>query len=1354
MQKSKRLVLFSVLCVLTAWIAGNYSRITEDQSGFVRLVLGLLFGMIVLFRWKKPADGPECSGESWHIPVFSLLGSIMVVSGLIFHIHQVEWIGLLLLSYVSLKWAFPARYSRDVAIALFIIYWIHPIPGQIFTKLQFIMQGLSVEGSEWLLHCANVRVWSDGMIIHTGLRALGVPEACSGMRTIVTVVLYTIGIGVLFRFRWLTTLVFVFLGMVQVLFLNILRISFMVVWSSRMPVEWADQFLHDSLGAFLLVSIVLLQVETSIWKFWTEKRIAIEEAIEHDDIEAPETASVLPVFWRFLQKWAIWMLSVVLVFGIVAFVAYKRRPAHQLAMITEVVDSLLESDLDAAEKAIHEGLKLISENNGDIGSSRHLLGRNALLLVLRGRHKESIDILESLPGELSLEEKVLKSWALMAVGSPEQAVALIDELPEDVKKQPGVAVIRAEYGARRDMPEVVRDNIVPASKLHTTIRRVRSLFPYMASRELWNVIADCENPGVPYENFSYALIAIHANMYVNRVKTAAAILKQALAKWPNEPRFLDSLHNLAMLDPAGGWEDVFAQILGANLNELNVDRLASYISFSFQMHRPDLAWIVMTVLARHDQNDPSLLMAPVNFGRAWFTFRKHRVGVKAQDVRGLIDLREVYLQTRDVFPVNSFWARIPFADEIVGNSYNDIREKYVNKSLAELEKRRADGSITRRMRLSYPSVLANDSKFDEAHRVLDELKVEYPGLNRKIMLEHAKLYDRCQQWQDSYDILRACEKSSATVNVDFDLMMVNALMNMNLGICAMHVAQGSKRMFPESSRVDAAIASIWASYGFKEQAIRVLQDNEDLLHSPAMIQLLYETGRNAKADRLSKALGFKITRDTSGVIVPRVVPAEVTIMRRQGRAFSDEEIKSELKEKELELENASSEFFRKLLVLEIQWLRTNGADAASDVRQWEAAGETDIERVACVSRLGMFLAKQQKYEQAAKVFKRAAEIMPDSSIIWRILISVSEGDAAIVKQAGNACPDDPEILLASLVTRIRDEKPDKWIDELVTLMLDNKMVSVATLVRASDFMLRKKFVGPAARLAKKAVKEAEGYLPAYTIGVKCAHALGDVDWALMCALRGADHAPDPTPFYKVIATMGASDKRTSTDVVAALEYLNEHYSDEPQWAVRLGNTYFQKGDSARALNILWPVIHENLAAMDPASLMISAEAARQQGRDAEELTILISAQGKFPEDTKLLNNLVYALSRNPETLPKAVELLPVLLEKGTKDFIVYDTIAMVHLRNGDLEKAQSYMAMALENLDKNNYAAREIRLNSAELLINVGKYREARAVINELRKEQGVSQMHELRSRELLRIIEKAVSEKDVLTIESSSKQP
>jgi len=225
-----------------------------------------------------------------------------------------------------------------------------------------VMQELSVRGSESLMHCLNVRVWADGFMLHTGGRVFEVPEACSGMRTAVTVLLGSIGAGILLRLSAFHIFIFSFLGLVQVLAANILRLAFMVYWSERMPPEWSISFLHDTTGILLLAVIALVVVEMSVFTIWLNKRHITLAAIEKGEVEGPEQASVLPRFWYYFVRW-IWIALAVAALGVViAGAVYKNRPEHKVAMISEVIDGLRERDLAAAERAAGQAMQMTPDN--------------------------------------------------------------------------------------------------------------------------------------------------------------------------------------------------------------------------------------------------------------------------------------------------------------------------------------------------------------------------------------------------------------------------------------------------------------------------------------------------------------------------------------------------------------------------------------------------------------------------------------------------------------------------------------------------------------------------------------------------------------------------------------------------------------------------------------------------------------------------------------------------------------------------------------------------------------------------------------------------------------------------------
>ncbi|MBN2302327.1 MAG: exosortase/archaeosortase family protein, partial [Lentisphaerae bacterium] len=358
MKTTRSVVLVAAIVLFLAWIVAHMRRIIGGSDDVIRIVLGFLFALLILLRWKPWNRNATQELPGWISVVMGSVGAFLAVAGIIFTVNQIEWLGIIFLLCACLFWALPRKYAGDAAIGMFLLYWIHPLPTQVFGTFQLLMQTLSVKGAEWLLHCMNVRVWSDAFTLYTGVRVFGVPEACSGMRTAVTVLLCTLGVCALFRFRWYETVLFAFVGLIHVLILNIVRIAFMVIWSLRMPVAWGESFLHDTVGIFLLASILIVQLEASWWKiYWDRRRKKIQD-IEEGRSEPNDEATILPRIWRLAFLWGWVVIIALFVAAGLAGAVYKRRPSHRAAMIAGVVDNLAKNDQAAAERAVKEALRL------------------------------------------------------------------------------------------------------------------------------------------------------------------------------------------------------------------------------------------------------------------------------------------------------------------------------------------------------------------------------------------------------------------------------------------------------------------------------------------------------------------------------------------------------------------------------------------------------------------------------------------------------------------------------------------------------------------------------------------------------------------------------------------------------------------------------------------------------------------------------------------------------------------------------------------------------------------------------------------------------------------------------------
>jgi exosortase/archaeosortase family protein len=1345
MSGAKRLVMVAAILLFAVWLAVHWDRVTGDADASIRFTLGVFFAALMILRGKSP-DAKRLNIPDLIFPLALAGGVLAALTGIIFRIHMVEWAGVLLLLFACSFWVAPPRFRTDLMLAFIILFWVHPLPGQIFGWLQGAMQRLSVHGSEMVLHGFNVRVWGDGTVLRTGYHNFLVPEACSGMRTSVTVFLCALGIGMLLRLRWWEVSTFVVLGLTQVLVLNIVRISYLVIWAPRMPPEWAEHFLHDSLGVFLLGAIVIVQLEAAWWRWWSRRRAYIKEGIRNRELEGPDKASIIP---HPLRRLAV-ILLVLAGIGMIAFgtfaVIYKSRASHRKEMIREVAVGLMETDPNSAYRAINE--------------IRHLFPKDTELLALEAQTDfllsrfdaglARLDDIESLGGTLSLREVIMKGWGLTRVGRLSEARALVDTLPPDNDRFPGVAMLKAEFAAMDGQPAICAKYIITASASHMMLARIRALFPYLAQHEQWKAIVESDHDR-PYAEFHQALIALVANQKAGNLSGIMRVMEQTLKSWPDDPRLMGPLFEIASQRKGGDWESRFERNFRANIAHLDADRLSAAMSYAWRLMRPDLAWLAHRHFERVSPNDPELIMAPARYGRNWARFRRHQLLIPAEKedlTISLIPILNLFSQTR---PLSDFCKRIP-QFEAVGKAAMDhnAARQYLEKGIAALEALEAKETLGLRYLRLFPVALAMLERFDEAHARLDRITTLYPEQKPDVLFQHALFYDQEAAYQKSYETLVDYKQQVSYQNLTAELLRINAFMNLDLGVCAMQVVQEARAAFPGAVRLDLAESAIWDVFGHKAQALHVLSTSSVGSTSPVAIGLLYATGRRTEAERLSSALGIAAPRDAIRLNPPmRLPPAMMAMTPRWPDPPDNKELRARIAELDKQIANAYSPFIKSLRSLSREWAmmltKGNYRNATEQARaeqlaRWDAVGRTPLEKTGALYELAMLAARQKDTALAKAALQKVLTYSPTSPVVWRALVALADGDRKTILDAAKHCPDDAELFLTSLVVNVQqaNDEPTQWaaITNSVRDAIADNTFSPETLVRAGDLMLANNKPELADQLAQTAEPRAQGLLAAYVLTLRTSLMLGDIDRALTATLHGIERATNPVPFYRILVDLKVARREVDNDLLSALEYLQENQEDDPRWAEALGSLYFQKGDMRRALTIFGSVIDEDTKGVQVRTLLLAAEAARLDDKDERAIRILEAAYALHPEQIGVLNNLIYLLAQNPQTLDRAKSLLPKLLELGGDRFAVMDTAAMVALRSGDSAQAKEWMDKALKRLNDGDYATTEVRLNAAEIDIQNGDIEAARRALKELRSDPDRSNYVDQRARRLLRDID------------------
>lgn len=1326
-KTARWLVLFSVFVLMASWVWANLPRLAAGQYGVITFFLGTMFALMLVLRKKLEGEGFKLPG--WALACIGATGFLFALVGIIVPIHQLEWLGVLFVLYAALAWALPRRSGKDLVFALILVYWIHPLPGQLFGPLQLGMQWVSVKLSEDLLQFFNVRVWGDGFYLRTATRVFGVPEACSGMKTAVTVLFCGAGVGLLMRLRGWSLAGLLMLGMVQALILNVLRISLLVWVGINKPPDWSDKVVHDTMGIFLLLAVGLIHLDAALFNQWGARRRRRQELrVANDEVgEDEDKRRRWPDFWQIMiAGWPV-LVALLVTVAVVLGIAWRLSPHHRAEMIRGAAEGMMTTgDKENAQRAVQAALVLEPGNDS-------LLADLARIKISRGQQEEGLRILRRKPlAARGLAERILEIQALLELKRMDEAVNVVGNLPKESYDMPGVALVLAQFNAILDRPEEVARHVVKAARGLGTQEGIRRLFPYMAARDLWDSIRQADS-ALRYENPVHGMIAAEARLRANDLKGAAEVLRRSLKDFEREPIFLRQVIRMAREWPKSEWSDRFESLFIANLGVIKPNDLIQVMEGAYAIGRPQLGWLAYRRLMTVAPDDPMLLIAPVQYGRQWFLFQHAQLGIAAAGSE-LVDAKPFFQWASTLPPWRGLWDRIPLAGELGGVVTKEGFQRTLKSCLTALEKAEAKGPLEFRLQLLWVKVLGELGRWDEAHDKLRQFEAAEPKLHRNYLLVHSDLYKAQSDWEACFEALSEYVRDEPHPQLTAWIDLAHAAMALNQGAYAMGCMDEARKDYPESDEWSLAMAGMLAFFGDSEKALHLVGGMSHPPHPSIRARLLMDTGRVSEGQKLittDNLPDYTGTKRQSGLLPP----AEWSLEWKGGRIQED----NYERERKM-IKDCAVPYLKTLNGLKISWYEQKGMGLTSDIKFWEAAGNDDREKASALYLLGMLLTRQGRSNEAARVCERALELKPNWCLLWRTrLMTANEGGAptnvlaSLAQQAVKACPHDDEIWLANLVAQVRNGADEKWCGAEVARVISEKRCSPGTLVRGGNFLTQRNYTNAAAAAIRSAIKAGKGLLPAYVAGLACAIKMNDYAWALECARAGADQALDPSPYYKTIVLLKSRSGRADADMVRALEGLSSQYPEQSFWAERLGEAYFLKGQTDRALGVLEDALarEKGEKQASPRTFLLAAESARREGNLSRAIKILKVCHARYPKDLQVLNNLIYVLAQDPVSLSEAAALLPELLKGDRDNFAVYDTAALVYSRSGDLVRAEEYMKKALTLVKKGEYAWLEVYLNAAETQFRLGKYKAARESLELIMKTPGRSSAMDARVREL-----------------------
>ncbi len=222
------------------------------------------------FLWRKRRLLRELPVQPVNFGLWVGLGSqVIFLVGYLGAEPFLQRVSFLLLAAGAVLYLRGWRMLREISFVLFLLLLAIPLPAIIFNSVAMPLQLMASSLAERLLDLFRIPVFRDGNLLQIKGQTLNVTEACSGIRSLATLLTGGVIVGYSLPARWWLRPVFVLSSIPIALGVNALRVAGTGVLAEAWGEKWATGFLHLFSGwvVFIFASCLLL-AERQLLQHW------------------------------------------------------------------------------------------------------------------------------------------------------------------------------------------------------------------------------------------------------------------------------------------------------------------------------------------------------------------------------------------------------------------------------------------------------------------------------------------------------------------------------------------------------------------------------------------------------------------------------------------------------------------------------------------------------------------------------------------------------------------------------------------------------------------------------------------------------------------------------------------------------------------------------------------------------------------------------------------------------------------------------------------------------------------------------------------------------------------------------
>ncbi len=160
-------------------------------------------------------------------------------------------------------------YLKELSFPLTLLFFMIPVPEQIYSSLTVPLQLFVSQVSVSIAQLFDIPIYREGNVIHLPARTLAVIDACSGLRSLMSLVTVSLIMGYFFLHSHLLRVILMAVSLPVAILVNCLRVLVTILVLYSYQYDLTDDSVHSlyGLASFVVAFLLLFSIRSGLGRW-------------------------------------------------------------------------------------------------------------------------------------------------------------------------------------------------------------------------------------------------------------------------------------------------------------------------------------------------------------------------------------------------------------------------------------------------------------------------------------------------------------------------------------------------------------------------------------------------------------------------------------------------------------------------------------------------------------------------------------------------------------------------------------------------------------------------------------------------------------------------------------------------------------------------------------------------------------------------------------------------------------------------------------------------------------------------------------------------------------------------------